>query len=96
MNQSAKKYFRNWANETNDRTKMQHAYIAITIVVVLASGILSLFDAPLGRTLVGVAVGTLLIFITNGIVWALLHSVTTRAFASENTASTGRTTRRKK
>lgn len=95
MNQSLRKYLRNWNTDTNDRTKLQHAYIAITVIVVLASGILSLFDAPLGRTLVGVAVGALLIFITNGIVWALLHSATTRAF-TVNTASSTKTNRRKK
>lgn len=95
MNQSAKKYFRNWVNDTSDRVKLQHAYLAITVAVVLISGILSLFDAPLGRTMVGVAVGTLIIFIVNAIVWALLHSVTTRAFMPE-ASKTKATTRRKK
>jgi hypothetical protein len=78
MNQSFKKYFRNWINDTNERAKLQHAYLAITIAVVLASGIISLFDAPVGRTFVGVAVGALLIFVINAVMWALLHSVTTR------------------
>lgn len=78
MNQSLKKHFRNWANDTNERAKLQHAYLAIAVTVVVASGIISLFDAPMGRTFVGIAVGALLIFIVNAVVWALLHSTTTR------------------
>ncbi len=78
MNQTFKKNFRNWANDTNERVKLQHAYLVITITVVLASGVISLFDAPVGRTFVGVAVGALLIFIINAVMWALLHSITTR------------------
>ena len=94
MNQSAKKHLRNWVNDTDDRAKLQHAYLAITVAVVLISGILSLFDAPLGRTIVGIAVGTLIIFIVNAIVWALLHSIITRAFSQVKTE--GKTARRKK
>lgn len=78
MNQSFKKHFNAWINDTDERAKLQHAYLAIAVVVVLISGILSLLDAPLGRNMVGIAVGALFIFIVNAVVWALLYSFTAR------------------
>lgn len=78
MNQSFKKHFNAWINDTDERSKLQHAYLAVAVVVVLISGILSLVDAPLGRNMVGIAVGALLIFIVNAVVWALLYSFTAR------------------
>lgn len=96
MNQSIKEHVRGWAAVTDDRSKLQHAYLALAGAITVISGILSLFDAPLGRTLVGVAVGALIIFIVNAIVWSLLFSTLSRSNQLAEIKPRTKTTSRKR
>ena len=62
---------RAWNKTTSERTKLQHVYVAIIVVVTVVAGLVSLIHAELGRqvlTLAGIAV---VAFLANAVVWAL-------------------------
>jgi len=64
-----------WSNSTTERHKLQHSYLAITIVVILIAGIVSLINAKLGHKLTYIALAAFSIFIINALVWNLLSSI---------------------
>jgi len=64
-----------WNSSTSERQKLQHAYLAITIVIILIAGIVSLVNSNVGHKLTLIALVTIVIFIINGIVWSLLTSI---------------------
>ena len=63
-----------WNVTKSERQKLQHGYLALTIVFVLIAGIVSLFNATLGHDIVLVAVIAIAAFFTNAVVWNLLQS----------------------
>lgn len=63
-----------WNSTTTERQKLQHTYIAVTMVVVLAAGITSLFNANAGHKVTYLAVIAILAFLTNALVWNFLNS----------------------
>jgi hypothetical protein len=52
-----------WQTKTSDRTKLQHAYIGVAVVLLVSAGIIGLLNRPLGQNILGIAV-----------VWSLLQS----------------------
>jgi len=64
-----------WNRTTDERQKLQHTYLTITITVVLIAGIVSLVDAQSGQDLLIVSVGAGAIFLINAVLWSLLDSV---------------------
>lgn len=63
-----------WNSTKNERQKLQHVYLALTFAIVLLAGIVSLFNAKVGHQIVLVALGAVLAFFINAIVWNLLKS----------------------
>jgi hypothetical protein len=63
-----------WNATRSERQKLQHAILALTAIVVLIAGIVSLFRANLGHDIVRIALFTLALFFANAIVWNLLQS----------------------
>jgi cell division protein FtsW (lipid II flippase) len=72
--QSFKTLFQEWSTQHDSFTKLQHAYITIAILALLIAGIIGLINHPLGQSILFIAVCALLIFIANGVVWALLRT----------------------
>jgi hypothetical protein len=64
-----------WNRTTDERQKLQHTYLTITIVMVLIAGIVSLIDAQSGQDLLIVSVVAGAIFLVNAVLWSLLDSV---------------------
>jgi len=64
-----------WGSSTNERTKLQHSYLFITIIVVLLAGIVSLINANLGHKLTFIALAAIVIYIINAVIWNLLNSI---------------------
>lgn len=42
----------NWNAQKSERQKLQHAYLVLTVIIVLIAGIVSLFDGNLGHNIV--------------------------------------------
>jgi hypothetical protein len=63
-----------WNATKSERQKLQHGYLALALFIVLLAGIVSLFKASYGHDLVVVALGVLITFAINAIVWNLLQS----------------------
>ncbi len=64
-----------WNRETDDREKMQHAYVVIVIFSVLIAGIVSLIDQETGEDILKVTLVAGAIWIVNAVLWSLLDSM---------------------
>lgn len=64
-----------WNRNTNERHKLQHAYIVIAIAVLLIAGLVSLIDSQSGQDLLDVSLFAAAIFIVNTLIWSLMDSM---------------------
>jgi hypothetical protein len=64
----------NWNTNKNERQKLQHAYIILTILIILIAGIISLFNAKHGHSFVKAALFTTAAFTSNAIIWSLVQT----------------------
>lgn len=74
MYQSIKEFLAHWDTQTTDRQKMQHAYITLALVLIVAAGVFGLLNQSLGQQILAVAIASAAIFLVNAIAWALLQS----------------------
>ena len=63
-----------WNSTYTDRTKLQHTYLVLTVLTVIVAGIIGLINYQLGQSLLFLAIVLALVFIGNGVVWALLYT----------------------
>lgn len=63
-----------WNRQTDDRQKLQHAYLFITILSVLIAGVVSLIDSKTGHDLLIITAAAGMILLVNAVLWALLES----------------------
>lgn len=85
----------NWNSEKNQRTKLQQAYVLIIILLAVAAGFLSLLNVDFGRVLMLIATFIAIIYVVNGVAWALLDAFVSPVLPKA-TPDTKRTTRKKK
>lgn len=71
---SLKKELHDWDIRHTSFTKLQHAYAGIAALSLVAAGVIGLINYQLGQSILFVAMCALLIFISNGVVWALLRT----------------------
>lgn len=72
MKQSLFQTLQAWNKTYSEHTKLQHAYIVMAILVLIAAGIVGLINYNLGQSLLFVTCVLVVIFIANGVAWALL------------------------
>lgn len=63
-----------WNKTTNDRTKLQHSYIAVALATLVIAGMVGLVNYQYGQALLQIALVALGAFLVNAFVWALLQS----------------------
>ena len=63
-----------WNCQKDQRHKLQQAYLAAVFVGLILAGCLTLLNIQQGRLIAMVAAGFALIFLVNGIAWALLEA----------------------
>lgn len=63
-----------WNTTYSDRSKLQHGYAALAVVSLVVAGLVSLINYNLGQSLLFIAIITVLVFIGNGVVWALINT----------------------
>lgn len=69
-----------WNTRVSERAKLQHAYVVIAIIAVLVAGLVSLLDAPAGRSLLNIALAAIIIYFVNAVVWGVVNSAVTSRF----------------
>lgn len=75
MYKSLLKSLRSWNTTHNERTKLQHAYLATSVVTILIAGLLGLLNYDLGQQLTAVALIALGMFFVNLVAWTLLSGI---------------------
>ena len=68
------KSLQDWKQRTDGRQQLQHAYLAVTLGLVLAAGIIGLINYDLGQRILLGAFVCIVVFVANAIAWALLQS----------------------
>jgi energy-converting hydrogenase Eha subunit A len=63
-----------WQTKTSDRSKLQHTYIVVAVGLLIAAGIVGLFDRILGQNILAAAILSATVFLANAVVWSLLQS----------------------
>ena len=75
--ESLQSILKNWNKKHDSFSKLQHTYMGITITSFLVAGLISLINYSLGQSILFVAMCALLVFIANGVVWALVRTFLT-------------------
>ena len=83
-----------WAHETDDRQKLQHSYIALAVVLLIAAGVIGLLNYALGQQLLAVAIAAAGVFLVNAVVWALLQSFVLMRLPARKPDSKPKTTKK--
>jgi len=74
MFESMQESLKKWNTKYSDRAKLQHAYIAVSVGLLLVAGVIGLVDRGVGQNILMVAIISAGAFVTNAVVWALLQS----------------------
>lgn len=75
MIQSFKEILVDWSANHGERAKLQHAYIVAAVVGIVVAGLVGLLNREVSQIIVGVSLASLVIWLANVLVWALLYSL---------------------
>ena len=64
-----------WNAEKNQRLKMQRAYFILVILLAVASGLITLVNVAVGRSLIMVGALIALVYIVNGLSWMIFDMI---------------------
>ena len=64
-----------WNAEKNQRLKMQRAYFILVILLAVASGLITLVNIAIGRSLIMVGALIALVYIVNGLSWMIFDMI---------------------
>jgi uncharacterized membrane protein len=65
---------REWNATKNERQKLQHSYLMLTVLTVFVAGAATLFDTKLGHNIAKVALVVVGTYAVNAVAWNLLQS----------------------
>ena len=84
-----------WNRQRDQHRKLQQAYLTVVFIGLVLAGLLTLLNVPQSRLAAMIAAGFAVVYLVNGIAWALLE-----AFVAPNLpkleSTTGKKTRRRK
>ena len=84
-----------WSYQKDQRRKLQQAYLTVVFIGLVLAGLLTLLNVPQSRLAAMIAAGFAVVYLVNGIAWALLE-----AFVAPNLpkpeSTTNKRTRRQK
>ena len=67
-----------WNSEKNQRIKLQQAYLVLVVLMAIASGLVTLVNISLGRTIIMSAAILALVYIVNSISWLVLDMIVSK------------------
>ncbi|HUS25967.1 MAG TPA: hypothetical protein VMY99_01300 [Nevskiaceae bacterium] len=85
MIQTIKDLLADWNANYNERAKLQHAYLFVSIVGIIAAGLVGLLDYDASRAMLRLCFAGLAIFGINVIAWALLFSLAVNKLPAKRT-----------
>jgi cell division protein FtsW (lipid II flippase) len=88
MFETIKESLGKWQSNNDDRTKLQHTYIAAALGLLVAAGIIGLMNRDLGQNILIVAIISAGIFLVNAVVWSLVQSAVISRATIRSTTST--------
>lgn len=88
MIQTMKDILADWNAKYDERAKLQHAYITMSLAGIVVAGLVSLLDYDASRAILRVCFAGLAIFGINAIVWALLFSLVVNKAPARPTPTT--------
>lgn len=68
----AQNLFRQWKKGTTDRQKLQHTYLVMGIILLLAGGCSALIDRAFGLSIAQVAIVLLFVYIANVVTYRVI------------------------
>ncbi len=95
MYEFIKQSLSSWNYQKDQRRKLQQAYLTVVLIGLILAGLLTLLNVPQSRLSAMIAAGFAVVYLVNGIAWALLEAfVAPNLPKPESTAS--KKTRRQK
>ena len=95
MYEFIKQSLSSWSHQKDQRRKLQQAYLTVVLIGLILAGLLTLLNVPQSRLSAMIAAGFAVVYLVNGIAWALLE-----AFVAPNLpkpeSTTNKKTRRQK
>ena len=67
-----------WSSEKNQRIKLQQAYLVLVVLMAIASGLVTLVNLSLGRTIIMSAAILALVYVVNSISWLVLDMIVSK------------------
>ena len=91
MFETIKESLNKWQSRNDDRTKLQHTYIVVSLGLLVVAGIVGLMNRDLGQNILVIAIISAGVFLVNAVVWSLVQS----AVISRTAIRSGSTTKKK-
>ena len=88
MFESIKETLVTWNSKNDERAKLQQAYIAIAVIMLIVAGLVGLLNRDLGQNLLLIAIISAGMFLVNAVVWSLLQSALLARLTVRRAAST--------
>ncbi|MEK7152642.1 MAG: hypothetical protein AAB834_01735 [Patescibacteria group bacterium] len=85
MIQTIKDMLSEWNATYSERVKLQHAYLVASIAGIVVAGLVGLLNYDASRAILRVCFAGLVIFVVNGIAWALLFGMVLNKFPARRT-----------
>ncbi len=88
MFEPLKETLTNWNAKNGERAKLQHAYIALAALLLVAAGIVGLMNRELGQNILVISIISAAMFLVNAIAWSLLQSALLFRLTSQRRSTT--------
>lgn len=85
MIQAVRDLLGQWNASHNERAKLQHAYVVLSVAGIIVAGLVGLLNYDASRAILRVCFAGLGIFVVNGIGWALLSGLVLSRFPARAT-----------
>lgn len=76
-----------WNTNKNQRTKLQQAYLILATMALILTGLLSLIGTTYTHAVASIAGILLVVFLVNGIMWAVLDAFITPRLPAQKAAN---------
>lgn len=80
MFQAIKDMLSEWNSAYNERAKLQHAYIVVSVIGIVVAGLVGLLNYDASRTILRLCFAGLGIVVANAVAWALLSGMVLSRF----------------
>jgi hypothetical protein len=84
--QTFKDMLSDWNATHGERAKLQHAYLAVSLLGIVLAGLVGLLDYDASRAILRVCFAGIVIFAVNAIAWALLFSLVVNKLPGKRSA----------